>query len=169
MVMLIRFAKNICISGQVPNSMHVRRACGFGQDVLAKEGANMRAVWDLPTARYPGEPFRRLLAEVAGTHHPRKAAVRLGGIVLDLFVGVGSACRIANSLGCGAIGIDLSQDYLAMAERRTVRRRPDLRADQSAFRQGEISMKCPWCGRQTCDCLLEIPTSCCGPSERKSP
>ncbi len=114
MAMLIRFAKNICIPGQVPNSMHVRRACGFGQDVFAKEGANMRAVWDLPTARYPGAHFAtfspKLLERII------RAGCRPGGVVLDAFVGVGTSCRIANSLGCAAIGIDISRDYLAMAE-----------------------------------------------------
>jgi len=40
------------------------------------------------------------------------------GVVLDLFVGSGTAVLVAKKLRCRAIGIDLNRDYLEIAKRR---------------------------------------------------
>jgi DNA modification methylase len=49
---------------------------------------------------------------------PIKATCPPGGIVLDPFVGTGTAMLRALELGRRAIGIDTSEEYLAVAERR---------------------------------------------------
>lgn len=41
-----------------------------------------------------------------------------GGVVLDPFVGSGTAAMVARDLGRRAVGIDASVEYLAMARRR---------------------------------------------------
>lgn len=49
---------------------------------------------------------------------PIKATSRSGGIVLDPFSGTGSTVSAALKLGRKAIGIDLSENYIEIAERR---------------------------------------------------
>lgn len=80
-------------------------------------GRNVRSVWTFPTepnpeahfATFPRELVRRCLA----------AGCPEGGTVLDPFVGSGTTCVVARSMGRRSIGIDLNHDYLEIARRRT--------------------------------------------------
>ncbi len=78
---------------------------------------NARSVWEVATqptpeahfATYPEALVRRCI--LAGS--------RAGDCVLDPFVGSGTTCLVARKHGRRAIGIDLSEEYLEIAARRT--------------------------------------------------
>ena len=73
-------------------------------------GRNIRSVWTIPTAPYPGAHF--------ATFPPRlvepciKAGCPPGGVVLDPFAGTGTVGMVAQSLSRRAVLIDLNADYL---------------------------------------------------------
>jgi DNA modification methylase len=73
-------------------------------------GRNLRSVWTIPTAPYPGAHF--------ATFPPRlvepcvKAGCPPDGVVLDPFAGTGTVGLVAQRLGRRAILIDLNPDYL---------------------------------------------------------
>ena len=48
------------------------------------------------------------------------AGSRAGDVVVDPFVGSGTAVYVAKELGRGGVGIDLSPAYLDLAKRRLV-------------------------------------------------
>ena len=102
---------------------HWRRHEGFNDrwDAMSKEeqqagGANARNVWTIATqpradahfATFPDELPRRCI--LAGAPE--------GGTVLDPFIGSGTTAAVAQALGRRAIGVDLSQDYLQIAQKR---------------------------------------------------
>ena len=47
-----------------------------------------------------------------------KAATPPQGLVLDPFMGVGTVAVVAKKLGCRWLGIELSQEYIKIAEKR---------------------------------------------------
>jgi DNA modification methylase len=73
-------------------------------------GRNIRSVWTIATAPYPGAHF--------ATFPPKlvepciKAGCPEGGVVLDSFAGSGTTGMVAQSLSRRAVLIDLSMDYL---------------------------------------------------------
>ena len=73
-------------------------------------GRNIRSVWTVATAPYPGAHF--------ATFPPKlvepciKAGCPPGGVVLDPFAGSGTTGMVAQSLSRRAVLIDLSLDYL---------------------------------------------------------
>ena len=73
-------------------------------------GRNLRSVWTIATAPYPGAHF--------ATFPPKlvepciKAGCPEGGTVLDPFAGSGTTGMVAQSLSRRAVLIDLSVDYL---------------------------------------------------------
>ncbi len=73
-------------------------------------GRNIRSVWTIATAPYPGAHF--------ATFPPKlvepciKAGCPEGGVVLDPFAGSGTTGMVAQSLSRRAVLIDLSMDYL---------------------------------------------------------
>jgi DNA modification methylase len=73
-------------------------------------GRNIRSVWTIATAPYPGAHF--------ATFPPKlvepciKAGSPEGGVVLDPFAGSGTTGMVAQSLSRRAVLIDLSMDYL---------------------------------------------------------
>jgi DNA modification methylase len=81
---------------------------GFGDNLPA--GRNLRSVWTIATAPYPGAHF--------ATFPPKlvepciKAGSPEGGVVLDPFAGSGTTGMVAQSLSRRAVLIDLSMDYL---------------------------------------------------------
>ncbi len=95
-------------------------------------GRNARSVWEIATqptpeahfATYPEALVRRCI--LAGS--------RAGDTVLDPFVGSGTTCLVARKHGRRCIGIDLSEEYLAIAARRTAQL--SLLGDGSLVRGG---------------------------------
>lgn len=98
--------------GIAPPNNGIRKAEGRNGS-----GRNVRSVWTFPTepnpeahfATFPRELVRRCLT----------AGCPEGGTVLDPFVGSGTTCVVARSMGRRSIGIDLNADYLEIAKRRT--------------------------------------------------
>lgn len=82
------------------------------------KGAKLSDVWDIIPedtkrshkhfAAYPEDLCRRPIA----------CSCPPGGIVLDPFAGTGTTMRVAQLLGRRSIGIDLSQDFIAIANER---------------------------------------------------
>lgn len=73
-------------------------------------GRNMRNFWLLGPDPTPDAHFATFPREI-----PRRciaAATREGDIVLDPFVGSGTTCQVARSMGRYSIGIDLNETYL---------------------------------------------------------
>ncbi|MFH1058892.1 MAG: site-specific DNA-methyltransferase [Pseudomonadota bacterium] len=71
----------------------------------------LRTVWSIPTQPTPEAHFATFPQRLAETCI--LAGCPAGGILLDPFVGSGTTCRAAESLGRKAIGLDLSWSYLA--------------------------------------------------------
>lgn len=83
-----------------------------------KKGAKPRDVWDiLPEDSQKRKshfaPFPEELLEI-----PFSATLPDEGIMLDPFVGTGTSCVVAYENGNKSIGIDLSKQYLSIAEKR---------------------------------------------------
>ena len=99
-----------------------RHPCGDtnGNEGLARRDSggarNLRTVWTIPTAPYPGAHF--------ATFPPKliepciKAGCPQGGTVLDPFGGSGTTAQVARDCGCKAILIELSEEYMALARKR---------------------------------------------------
>ena len=95
-----------------------RRMGGFNDRWNASEdngsapvGHNIRTVWTIATAPYPGAHF--------ATFPPKlvepcvKAGCPAGGVVLDPFAGTGTVGMVAQQLSRRAVLIDLNAEYLA--------------------------------------------------------
>lgn len=85
-------------------------------DDRRKAGRNKRSTWHINTVPYP-----EFHTAVFPPELPRLcilAGCPEGGRVLDLFVGSGTTAYVAAELGRKCIGIDLSLDYLKLAEKR---------------------------------------------------
>lgn len=77
---------------------------------------NARSVWTIPTVPYKGAHFAVFPPEI-----PRRcilAGSRVGDVVLDPFLGSGTTCAVAKTLGRSFIGIELNSEYAALAEGR---------------------------------------------------
>lgn len=81
-----------------------------------KQGRNKRCVWDIPTRGYPGAHFAVFPKALVET--PIKAGSPENGIVLDPFCGSGTTLEVARQLGRQYIGIELSKEYIKLAENR---------------------------------------------------
>ncbi len=79
-------------------------------------GANNRSVWEIATEPYPEAHFatfpQKLVEPCVLAGCPTE------GTVLDPFAGSGTVAYVAQRLGRRSIGIDLSAEYLALAETR---------------------------------------------------
>jgi DNA modification methylase len=81
-------------------------------------GRNKRSVWEITTQPYPEAHF--------ATFPPKlvepcvMAGCPVGGLVLDPFAGSGTVLAVAKHLNRQAVGIELNQDYIALAERRLI-------------------------------------------------
>jgi len=81
--------------------------------VVNSRGRNCRSVWNISTQPYHDihfAAFPRTLPERC-----IKAGCPDDGIVLDPFVGSGTTCEVAHTLGRKSVGIDNSAKYLDMA------------------------------------------------------
>jgi DNA modification methylase len=106
-------------------SGHGRRHAGFNDrwDAAEECGAtgnsrNVRNVWTIATQPYAEAHFATFPPELAD--RCIKAGSRPGDTILDPFSGAGTTSLVADRLGRHAIGIDLNEDYGAMARRRVV-------------------------------------------------
>ncbi len=107
--------KNLADKGQMPNSMHIRRADGE-KDVFYPV-RNKRDVWTVPTqpirdahfATFPEELIKPCIL----------AGARPNGIVLDPFFGSGTTGRVAISLNRQYLGIELNPEYIEIEKKRT--------------------------------------------------
>ena len=107
--------KNLADKGQMPNSMHIRRADGEKDVVYPVR--NKRDVWTVPTqpikeahfATFPEELIKPCIL----------AGARPSGIVLDPFFGSGTTGRVAISLNRKYLGIELNPEYVEIEKRRT--------------------------------------------------
>jgi DNA modification methylase len=80
-------------------------------------GRNARSVWTIPTEPLPFEhyaAFPQALAERC-----IKAGSAPGDVVLDCFLGSGTAALVARRLGRRCIGIELNETYCKLAAQRT--------------------------------------------------
>lgn len=106
--------KNLADKGQIPNSMHIRRADGE-KDIIYPV-RNKRDVWTVPTrpikvahfATFPEELIKPCI--LAGS--------KPNGIVLDPFFGSGTTGRVAISLSRKYLGIELNPEYIEIEKKR---------------------------------------------------
>ncbi|MGH7176414.1 MAG: DNA-methyltransferase, partial [Tepidisphaeraceae bacterium] len=102
---------------------HSRRHAGFNErwDGMSKEdqqelGANARSVWSIATQPYSEAHFATMPLQLA------KKCILAGcpkdGVVLDPFMGAGTAALASKVLGRAWVGIELNTNYIAMAQRR---------------------------------------------------
>lgn len=73
-------------------------------------GRNKRTVWTITTKPYKGAHYATFPPELPEICI--KAGSAEGDIVLDPFIGSGTTCMVARSLGRHSVGLDLSYDYL---------------------------------------------------------
>lgn len=98
-----------------------RPADHYGASIpsAAKDTRQRRTVWTIPTKPYKGAHFAVFPPEL-----PRLcilAGSRAGDTVLDPFAGSGTTCAVAKLLGRHFIGIELNEEYMALAEQRIAR------------------------------------------------
>ena len=79
---------------------------------------NRRSVWTIPTMPYSGAHFATM--PEALVEPCILAGCKLGGLVLDPFVGSGTVVSVAERLGRRGVGVDLS--YQDLAKKRTAQR-----------------------------------------------
>lgn len=91
---------------------------GASRQRMLRLGRNKRCVWRIPTRPFAGNHFAVFppgLVEI-----PIKAGCPPKGIMLDPFIGSGTAALVAKSLGRSYIGIDINPEYVRMAQARLV-------------------------------------------------
>lgn len=84
------------------------------------KGRNMRTVWQIATHAYHGAHFATFPPRLIET--PIKAGCPKGGIVLEPFIGSGTAAIVAESLDCNWVGIELNSEYIKLAEDRILKK-----------------------------------------------
>ncbi len=114
--LLERIAKNLMVPGRTTHGMHIARANGNGQDIFSPIGANMRCVWQIPTAGYRGAHFAVFPEGLV--QRCIEAGCPPGGTVLDPFLGAGTVAVVAERLGRHCFGIELNAEYAQQAKQR---------------------------------------------------
>ena len=87
-----------------------------GENAYSPQGRNMRTVWQINT-----QPFKEAHFAVFPPELPRRcitAGCPKEGVVLDPFMGSGTTALVAKQLNRNWVGIELSEDYCKMAQRR---------------------------------------------------
>lgn len=90
---------------------------GLDSALTNPAGRNIRSVWTIPTQPYPGAHFATF--PPALVEPCIKAGCPEGGTVLDPFGGSGTVGMVAEKLSRDAILLELSPDYVKLAEERT--------------------------------------------------
>lgn len=109
-------------AGDMPGGDNARGEGVFGLSPHAAfngevpSNRNKRSVWTIATEPYPEAHFATFPSALV--RPCVLAGCPEGGTVLDPFIGSGTTAAVANSLGRNAIGIDLSAEYLSLAEKR---------------------------------------------------
>lgn len=106
--------KNCQYDGQRPNTMHMRREEGFNDKEYVVR--NKRDVWSVnlkpdPVAHfatYPEELIRPCVL----------AGCRLGGVILDPFMGSGTTARVARTWGRNFVGFELNPEYIDIIKKK---------------------------------------------------
>jgi len=75
-----------------------------------------RCVWSISPKPYPEAHFAVYPTELLYT--PIKAGCPKGGLVLDPFMGSGTTAWVARKFGRDYLGIELSPEYIKLAEKR---------------------------------------------------
>lgn len=92
---------------------------GFNERYFSKppkETRNKRSVWTVPTKPYSGAHFATFPPSLI--EPCILAGSRVGGIILDPFMGSGTTCMVAKQNGRGYIGIELNPEYVELAKKR---------------------------------------------------
>ena len=113
---------------------HSRRHAGFNErwDSMEREGQcsamrNKRSVWTVATSSFPEAHFATFPPDLikpcvlAGSRH--------GDVVLDPFMGAGTAALVASEMGRHYLGIELNPEYVAMAERRAANEKAQMKME----------------------------------------
>jgi DNA modification methylase len=87
------------------------------EGVTVKDTRNARSVWTIPTQPTPDAHFATFPEELA--HRCVAAGSAAGDTVMDPFFGSGTVGKVAERLGRKWIGIELSEDYVKIAKRKT--------------------------------------------------
>lgn len=97
-------------------SLRQKRGGNKNPDYLSPQGRNKRCVWDIPTKPFKGAHFAVFPETLV---EPMiKSGCPEGGIILDPFMGSGTACLVAKQLRRNYIGIELNPEYIKIAQKR---------------------------------------------------
>lgn len=86
------------------------------ENIDYSDSCNLRNVWTIPTASFSEAHFATFPPALA--ERCIKAGCPEGGTVLDPFFGAGTTGLVADRLGRNAIGIELNEEYAAIARKR---------------------------------------------------
>lgn len=95
------------------NQYAINKSGSFNKE---KGKRNKRSVWRITTKPYKEAHFATYPEALCET--PIKAGCPVGGIVLDPFFGAGTTGLVAKKQGKNFIGIELSEEYIKIAEAR---------------------------------------------------
>lgn len=105
------WTENLAKSGKMTKQRYSMKGVSYG-----KNGRNKRCVWTIPTRPFPQAHFAVYPEALCET--PVKAGCPKGGIVLDPFMGAGTTAVVARKLERDYLGIELSEDYIKIAQKR---------------------------------------------------
>lgn len=80
---------------------------------------NKRSVWSIPVQAFSEAHFAIFPEKLVET--PIRAGCPPGGVVLDPFMGSGTVAVVAKRLKRNYVGIELSSEYVKIAEERITR------------------------------------------------
>ena len=118
--------KNLAENGQPPNTMHERRAEGYGD--IQYPIRNKRDVWTISTKPFKGAHFATFPQKLV--ENCLFAGCPMGGTVLDPFMGSGTVGEVAKNNYRNYIGIELNPEYVKIAEDRINGLVKDCRKDK---------------------------------------
>lgn len=87
-----------------------------GRPLFNPKGRNKRCVWSITTKAFSGAHFAVYPPDLIET--PIKAGCPKGGLVLDPFFGSGTTAVVSRNLNRNFVGIELSLNYIKIAEKR---------------------------------------------------
>lgn len=79
--------------------------------------ANKRSVWTVPTSMFRDKTHYAVFPELLVVDMI-KAGSRIGGIVLDPFMGAGTTGLVAQKMGRSYVGVELNPEYIKISEKR---------------------------------------------------